>query len=122
MSSPAEAVSVRRQNTKLQQRPKRTGGRAAARFSATRTAHCMARTARELWAASLTRGLSDVGGAVASLERSARSFLPVASRGYTIVVGHPFFPQRFAEEALAALQVSQRKGDSGMPDGMTDRR
>ena len=71
----------------------------------------MARTVRERWAASLTRGLSDVGGAVAFLERSERPFLPVASDSYTIVLGHPFFPQRFAEEALAALQVSQRKGD-----------
>jgi hypothetical protein len=68
----------------------------------------MAQTAKERWAASLTRGLSDVGGAVTFLERSARSFLPMASPRYTIVAGHPFFPQRFADEALAAVQVSQR--------------
>ena len=71
----------------------------------------MARTVKERWAASWTRGLSDVGGAVALLERSARPILPVVSSGYTIGVGHPFFPQRFTEEAFAALQVSQRKGD-----------
>src|SRR5437879_5824646 len=86
MSSLAEAVSARRQNMKLQQRQKHTGGPVAARFSATRTAHCMAQTVKERWAASLTRGLSNDWGAVAFLERSSRSFLPVASSGYTIYV------------------------------------
>jgi hypothetical protein len=35
--------------------------------------------------------------------RSCRLRRPV-----TQYLGHPFFPQRFAAEALAALQVSQR--------------
>jgi hypothetical protein len=46
--------------------------------------------------------------AVTVLQRSGGPFLRNAPVGSTIGMEHPFSPQRFAEEALAALQVSRR--------------
>jgi len=49
--------------------------------------------------------------------------LPIESGGDTIGMGHPFFPQRFGDEALASVQVfSAHKETSGMPNAITDRR